>query len=80
MQKTNDELPAGTKPVIAQQTEEEDVDDETTQEPVMILKEQGNFEEVVVWDHEAILDESSDPYVKGIGEWITFAEQVGTDY
>jgi ribonuclease H2 subunit C len=64
---------------MAQQAEEDD-DDEITQEPVKTLEEQGSFDEIVVWDHEVTPDESSDAYAKGIEEWISFAEQVGTGY
>lgn len=34
------------------------------------------FDEVVVWGHESIADSGADPYVRGIDEWISFAEQV----
>jgi len=44
-------------------------------EPVKILEEQASFDEVVLWGHESTPDET-DPYVKGIEEWIAFAETV----
>lgn len=34
------------------------------------------FDEVIVWDHESTADSSADPYVRGMEEWISFAEQV----
>ena len=34
------------------------------------------FDEVVVWGHESIADSAADPYVRGVEEWISFAEQV----
>lgn len=37
--------------------------------------EKARFEEVVVWGHEALPDDD-DPYVKGIEEWVAFAEAV----
>lgn len=42
---------------------------------VGVLKEVGNFDEVVLWDHEKLV-EADDPYVKGLEEWIAFADQV----
>ena len=34
------------------------------------------FGEFMVWDHGQLPDGSSDPYMKGIQEWISFAETV----
>lgn len=36
------------------------------------------FEEVILWGHESTPDSSGDPYVRGMEEWISFAEQVRT--
>lgn len=49
--------------------EEEDLE-------VKVLEEQATFDEVMVWGHEVVVDEGSDPYVRGVEEWIGFAEQV----
>ena len=53
--------------------EEADGDEDT--EPVKVLEEAASFKEIVVWAHEAV-PESDDPYVKGVEEWIAFAEAV----
>ena len=50
-------------------------DEGAEEEPVKILEEQASFDEVVLWGHESTPDEN-DPYVKGIQEWIAFAETV----
>lgn len=50
-------------------------DEGAEEEPVKILEEQVLFDEVVLWGHEGIPNEN-DPYVKGIEEWISFAETV----
>lgn len=42
---------------------------------VRVMEQVGSFEEIVVWSHEAV-PESEDVYVKGIEEWIGFAESV----
>ena len=75
LQKTGNALPAGSEAPSARQAE--DVE-ETEHEPVNILEEQATFDSIVVWDHEVVPDESNDPYVKGIEEWVAFAEQVST--
>lgn len=40
------------------------------------LHGKSTFDEVVVWGHESTADSSADPYVRGMDEWISFAEQV----
>lgn len=47
------------------------------EEPVKILETQGTFDDMIVWGHE-ILPAADDPYVKGVEEWVRFAETVRT--
>ena len=44
--------------------------------PMAALRSEGVFDEFVVWGHESIADASADPHVRGIEEWIGFAEKV----
>lgn len=37
---------------------------------------QAEFEEVVVWGHEHLADAGGDAYVRGVEEWVGFAERV----
>jgi ribonuclease H2 subunit C len=55
--------------------EDEEDEDRTADEdePIKVMEEVGNFEEVVVWGHEA-LPGKDDAFVRGMGEWIGFAE------
>lgn len=46
-----------------------------SEEQVKILEEQGGFDEVVVWGHEAV-PAADDPFVKGVEEWVRLAEAV----
>lgn len=83
-------IPEGYKGVILSSTdqklhkeprvseEEEELDENEQSENIGILEEQAEFDEVMFWGHEALPDESTDPYVRGVEEWITFAEQVGS--
>lgn len=45
------------------------------EEQVRVLEEVASFEEVVVWGHERVVDRD-DGFVRGIEEWIPFAEAV----
>lgn len=58
--------------------EDEDVDgdDGEEEEEVKIMEEQAGFGEVMVWGHEVVPEDMVDPYVRGVEEWIGFAEQV----
>ena len=39
------------------------------------LEQTGRFDEVILWDHEKLV-EGDDAFVKGLSEWIEFAEAV----
>lgn len=54
----------------------EDEEEEEVEADVKVLDEQATFDEVMVWGHEVVVDEGSDPYVRGVEEWIGFAAQV----
>lgn len=41
----------------------------------MIMEQHATFSDVMVWDHEAVPG-GDDVYVKGMEEWIDFAEAV----
>lgn len=43
---------------------------------VKVMEEMGRFDEMVVWGHEVLPDEGEDEYVRGVEEWIAFAEAV----
>lgn len=45
------------------------------EEPVKVLEMNGTFEDLVVWGHEA-LPAADDTFVKGVEEWLQFAEAV----
>ncbi|KAK3485799.1 ribonuclease H2, subunit C [Neurospora hispaniola] len=40
------------------------------------MEVQAEFEEVVVWGHEHLADAGGDAYVRGVEEWVGFAERV----
>lgn len=45
------------------------------EEPVKIMEMQSTFDEFVVWGHEA-LPAADDTFVKGVEEWLQFADAV----
>ncbi|KAJ5195267.1 Ribonuclease H2 subunit C [Penicillium cinerascens] len=64
-----------TDRVSQQPVKNASAEDEVTEleEPVNILETQGTFDDMIVWGHE-ILPAADDPYVKGVEEWVRFAE------
>lgn len=57
----------------------EDEDDvEEAPEETKRFETQSTFDEFIVWGHEALPEASEDPYVRGVEEWMTFAEAVRT--
>lgn len=69
--------PQGRRDEI-EEDQDQDEEDDDIQLPieVKILETNGTFDQVVIWAHEAV-PEGEDVYVKGIEEWIGFAESVG---
>lgn len=71
----------GTKPGLRgigprgdeEEEEEEDEENREAEEDVKILEEIGTFDEVMVWGHEQ-MPAGDDVFVRGIEEWIGFAE------
>lgn len=57
-------------------TETEGGSEDDQGKEMKVLKEIATFEEVVVWGHEELVDKD-DIFVKGMGEWVQFAEAVG---
>ncbi|OQU99090.1 hypothetical protein CLAIMM_04777 [Cladophialophora immunda] len=53
----------------------DDADEDEPPEPVKVLEELSTFEDVIVWGHDAV-PTNEDIFVKGIEEWIAFAEAI----
>jgi ribonuclease H2 subunit C len=56
-------------------SEAEEDDSKEKPEPVKILQSTATFNEVMLWGHD-MLPAPDDPFVKGIEEWIAFAEAI----
>jgi ribonuclease H2 subunit C len=54
----------------------EDEEEDEDEPDVKIMEEQSEFDDIMLWGHEALPDDNADPYVRGMEEWIAFAEQV----
>ncbi|KAL2050228.1 hypothetical protein ABVK25_009589 [Lepraria finkii] len=81
-------VPAGYQGIVVKEAKEgkdtekdsdkqniRDGEDFEEEEEANMLQDLGSFDEVVLWGHESIV-ESEDPFVKGMEEWISFAEAV----
>lgn len=65
------------KPQAPRPDEPEVVDLEAEDEmPLGTLETKAEFDEIVIWGHESVADTSSDPYVRGVEEWMKVAEKV----
>ena len=54
---------------------EEEGGREEEQEDMTVLNEIGSFDNFFLWNHESMINED-DAFVKGLSEWISFAEAV----
>lgn len=80
-------IPEGYRGILVRSTDRacdkfqriDDLDDKEDEEmsiEARKLVEEAEFEEIVVWGHEVLPADLDDVYIKGIKEWIKFAEQV----
>jgi ribonuclease H2 subunit C len=58
--------------------EDEEMEHELPKE-IKIAEQIGEFDEVVVWGHGGTVDEGSDMFVRGVREWVGFAESMHCD-
>ncbi|KAF1362867.1 ribonuclease H1 small subunit [Lizonia empirigonia] len=66
----------------ADEEDQEDMDDEAVDElpeEVKIAEQIGEFEELVVWGHGGQVDEGNDMFVRGMREWVGFAQAMHCD-
>ncbi|KAI0445770.1 ribonuclease H2, subunit C [Xylaria telfairii] len=70
-------------PKLETATKQEPIDDgvEVIENPddqlqVGAMKGRATFDELLIWGHESTSDSSADPYVRGMEEWIAFAEEI----
>jgi ribonuclease H2 subunit C len=80
LQKTNKIVPVKPKIHVPRHNEEEEDEEEDEEEEipveVKVVEEKGRFEEILVWQHESVPAEEEDVYIKGLGEWMSWAEKV----
>ncbi|KAI1000295.1 hypothetical protein K3495_g7901 [Podosphaera aphanis] len=76
-------VPHGYRGVVALKTEKAlsagvgaGVEDEGVKSEIQILQEQSEFDDIMVWGHEVLPDETTDQFVLGIDEWIPFSQQI----
>lgn len=65
----------GMVPSVDDDKGEDEDEDEDEAEPVKILEEIGSFDKVMVWGHEQV-PAGDDVFVRGMEEWIGFAEAI----
>ncbi|KAI0173295.1 ribonuclease H1 small subunit [Hypoxylon sp. FL1284] len=60
-----------------EETEVIEIQDEEDGQPAEgVMQEKAVFDEFMVWGHESLADSKEDPYLRGMEEWISFAEQI----
>ncbi|KAI4671645.1 uncharacterized protein J4E78_000141 [Alternaria triticimaculans] len=66
-----------------QQPADEDDEDAEVEESmpveVQIAEQVGEFDEVIIWGHGGEVDGSGDAFVRGMNEWVGFAESMHVD-
>ncbi|TRX90105.1 hypothetical protein FHL15_009024 [Xylaria flabelliformis] len=75
VEKTDAKPEAGTRPEFADE-DVEVIENPEDQLEVGAMKGKAAFDELMIWGHESTSDSSMDPYVRGMEEWIAFAEEI----
>ncbi|KAI1261073.1 ribonuclease H2, subunit C [Xylariaceae sp. FL1019] len=52
------------------------VEDPEDQLEIGAMEGRAGFEEIIVWGHESTTESTTDPYIRGIEEWIAFTEEI----
>ncbi|KAF1944407.1 ribonuclease H1 small subunit [Clathrospora elynae] len=60
-------------------TEEGDAEEESMPVEVKMAEQVGEFDEIIVWGHGGEVDGGQDMFVRGITEWVGFAESMHID-
>ncbi|KPM40072.1 hypothetical protein AK830_g6493 [Neonectria ditissima] len=78
-------LPAQCRGVVVERRKDEAPPADVTQQPdhdddppemVGSMQVTAEFDEMVVWEHEALADAAGDPYIRGMEEWLQVADQI----
>lgn len=62
-----------------QQPEQGDGDEDSAVVEVGTMQVTADFDEMVVWGHEAVADAAGDPCVRSIEEWLQVADKVSSE-
>ena len=80
---TDKQLPHSQAQRHAQIEEDREDDDEDAAEgeevEINIAEQIAEFEEVIVWEHGGAVDGEQDMFVRGLTEWVGFAESMHAD-
>lgn len=76
LEKTGQTLPSQVAAAQPLGDDEEPEEDESEQPDVGLLKQVSRFDKITIWGHETLPLDEEDPYLKGMQEWMTFAQNV----
>lgn len=71
----------GDQPKANEMPEDDDVVEVDMSAPETgTMEVTAEFDDVVVWGHEAVVDAAADPYVRGMEEWFSIADKVSSPH
>jgi ribonuclease H2 subunit C len=79
---TDKQLPQSRTQPQQQPADEDDEDAEAEESiplEVKIAEQVGEFDQVILWGHGGEVDGSGDAFVRGMNEWVGFAESMHVD-
>ncbi|GAP90423.1 putative ribonuclease H2 subunit C [Rosellinia necatrix] len=76
VEKTDAEPETSTRQGTADDNDVEMIENPGDQLEVAAMKGKAAFDQLMIWGHESTSDSSVDPYVRGMEEWVAFAEEI----
>ena len=64
-----------TERILERKGGEQGEDEEQEEPEIKVMEEMAGFEEIIVWGHETVVDET-DGYVRGVGEWLSWCDAI----
>ena len=76
VEKSDRILPRTTQEAPSAEEDEEAEEANEVEDDVKILPQIATFDRFMVWGHESTPTDVEDPYIKGVDEWMAFAQAV----
>lgn len=76
VEKTDMKSETSSKQEAGDDDDVEEIENPEDQLQVGAMKGRATFDQLMIWGHESTSNSTEDPYMRGMEEWVAFAEEV----